>query len=184
MEIVMVLAIAALVIGGAVGLMVYHTSERELRRVSGEVEIMAKRARMIALLQQKPYAIVFVPGKVLLMPLAEMSGTEQNVSRSLGSQRSSHSAESPTDEEVSPSAAAQAPVHDEIALDGEFSMMVRHWGADKWVPMDERRPEVWRFDPEGLCEPISVRLTYKDGWIEDEYHPLTASIRDSATEFK
>ena len=41
---------------------------------------------------------------------------------------------------------------------------------------------VWRFDPDGLCEPISVRLTLDKSWMEDTYHPLTATIRESALE--
>ena len=37
-EIVMVLAIAAIVVGGAVGLMIYSSDERNLRNTSGEIE--------------------------------------------------------------------------------------------------------------------------------------------------
>ena len=40
-EIVMVLAIAAVIMGGAVGLMVLSSDERVLRNVSGEVEALA-----------------------------------------------------------------------------------------------------------------------------------------------
>ncbi|WP_226373644.1 pilus assembly FimT family protein [Luteolibacter ambystomatis] len=185
LEIVMVLAIVAMVIGGAVAMMVYSSSERQLRRASVDIEVMAKRARTIALLQQKPYAIVFMPGKIRLMPLAETTGVEDSLSSSRGSTRSSHSAEKPSeDDQPSPSAAAQQPVYDEIPVNSDMTLNVRRWASDKWLPMDERRPQIWRFDPEGLCEPISVRLVYEESWIEDTFNPLTASIADSATEFK
>lgn len=185
LEIVMVLAIVAMVIGGAVGMMVYSSSERQLRRASVDVEVMAKRARTIALLQQKPYAMVFMPGKVRLMPLADTTGLDDSHSSSRGSSRSSHSAEKPSDDDQpSPEAAARQPVYDEIQVDSDMTMNVRRWASDKWLPMDERRPQVWRFDPEGLCEPITVRLVYQESWIEDTFNPLTASIADTSTEFK
>ena len=42
----------------------------------------------------------------------------------------------------------------------------------------------WRFDPNGLCEPISVRYEIDEGesWLEQDYHPLTASVRDYTME--
>jgi len=42
--------------------------------------------------------------------------------------------------------------------------------------------QVWRFDPDGLCEPISIRLSLPKSWSEDAYHPLTATIRESSLE--
>ena len=56
LEIVMVLAIASIVMGGALGMMVMHSDEHVLRRASGEIELMAKRARTTAILKQTPYA--------------------------------------------------------------------------------------------------------------------------------
>jgi hypothetical protein len=43
-------------------------------------------------------------------------------------------------------------------------------------------PQVWRFDPNGICEPMSVRIDYDDGWMEMDFHPLSAGIRDSSME--
>ena len=41
----MVLAIASIVMGGAVGMMIYSSDERALSRASGDIELLAKRAR-------------------------------------------------------------------------------------------------------------------------------------------
>ena len=71
LEIVIVLAIAALMMGGAVGLMVYSSDERVLRNSSGEIEVLAKRARTTAILLQTPYALEFRERVVRLLPLAE-----------------------------------------------------------------------------------------------------------------
>ena len=67
----MVLAIAAVLLGGAVTVMVFATDERDLRKTSGQVELLARRARTISILQQIPYALEFRPGSVRLLPFAE-----------------------------------------------------------------------------------------------------------------
>jgi hypothetical protein len=35
-----------------------------------------------------------------------------------------------------------------------------------------------------LCEPVTVRLSVGEDWIEEEYHPLTASVRETAMSAK
>ena len=160
------------------GLMVFSSSKRQLERKSGEIEVFAKRARTIAQLQQKPYALQFLPGKVRLLPFAEASGSESLMpsGRPVGGKRV-------TEQESEPSAVV-APVYDEISLDSDFGVFIRHWASDAWLPMNERQPQVWRFDPDGLCEPLGVRLTLGDSWVEQIYHPLTASVSDLSTDFK
>lgn len=171
LEIVMVLAIAAMVMGGAVGLMVYHSSESELRRVSSEIEVFAKQARTISMLQQKPYAVQFVPGKVLLLPLAEITGIlESSGSRS--------------PEESSGNPETNAPIHKEIVLRPDLEVSVRRWASDSWLVPDERNSQVWRFDPNGLCEPLAIRMVYDGSMMENEFHPLTAAIRETFMEIK
>jgi prepilin-type N-terminal cleavage/methylation domain-containing protein len=177
-EMVMVLALAALVMAGAVGMMVYSSDQRQLERKSSEIEVFAKRARTIAQLQQKPYALQFIPGKVRLLPFAEASKSESLMpsGRPVGGAHA-------TEPEGEPSAVI-APVYDEISLEGDFAVFVRRWASDAWLPMNERQPQVWRFDPDGLCEPLGVRLTLGESWVEQGYHPLTASVTDLSTQFK
>ena len=69
LEIVMVLTIACMVMGGAVGLMIYSSDEHALRKSSGEIELLAKRARTTAILKQTPYALELRQGIVKLLPL-------------------------------------------------------------------------------------------------------------------
>ncbi len=77
LEIVIVLAIASLVMGGAVGLMMFSSDEQALRKASGEIELLAKRARTTAILQQTPYALEFREGIVRMMPLAQAGREEK-----------------------------------------------------------------------------------------------------------
>lgn len=164
-EIVMVLAIAAIVMGGAVGLMIFSSDERVLRNASGEIELMAKRARTIAILHQTPYALEFREGVVRLLPLAQ-AGVSEKKNRLADPQPVTENSDE----------------NRQLNLDGGMAVLVRHWNSDAWLSTVKNTVHVWRFDPDGLCEPISVRLTLGKSWAEDTYHPLTATIRESQLE--
>jgi prepilin-type N-terminal cleavage/methylation domain-containing protein len=174
-EIVMVLAIATILLGGAVAVMVFSPDERDLRNASGEIELLAKRARTIAILQQTPYALEFRPGSVRLLPLAEAGQTEKKTAlgNTIGGERVT----------MAP-AGAKNPVHDQLTLEPNMTSCVRRWNSEEWLPMSDRIVHVWRFDPDGLCEPLGVRITIGSNFIEDTYHPLTATIRDTVLEVK
>ena len=174
-EIVTVLAIAAILMGGAVAIMVFSTDERDLRNASGEIELLAKRARTVSILQQTPYALEFRPGIVRLLPLAEAGQDEKKTlgGRSIGGERVQ--VEAP---------GAPGPIHDQITFDPKMATFIRRWNTEEWLPMSVRIVHVWRFDPDGLCEPVSVRITMGANFIEDTYHPLTATIRDTVLEVK
>lgn len=162
-EIVMVLAIAAIVVGGAVGLMIHSSDERILRNTSGEIELLAKRARTIAILNQTPYALEFREGVIRLLPLVQ-AGLSDKQNRS-------------NEPEV-----VNSDENRQLSLEGGMAVLIRRWNSDKWLPTVKQTVHVWRFDPDGLCEPISVRLALDKSWSEDTYHPLTATIRESQLE--
>ena len=167
-EIVVVLGIIALFMGGAVGLMVYSSDERALRDASGEIEMLAKRARTTAILQQTPYALEFREGIVRLMPLAEAGRIQKKTAggHNIGG------------EEVQQNDANRW----ELPLKAGIAVFIRRWSSADWLPTVNNSVHVWRFDPNGLSEPLSVRLTLDESWSEDTYHPLTASIRESLLE--
>lgn len=167
-EIVMVLAIAAVIMGGAVGMMVYSSDERALRDTSGEIELMAKRARTISILHQTPYALEFREGIVRLLPLAQAGLIERKISRNR--------------RDNDQSAAVDTPENRKLPLEPGMSILIRRWNSDTWNSTVKNTVHVWRFDPDGLCEPISIRMVYGNSWAEDTYHPLTATIRESLLE--
>ena len=170
LEIVIVLAIASLVIGGAVGYMVYSSDERALRDASGEIELLAKRARTTSILQQTPYALEFREGIVRMLPLAQAGREEE---RTVGGRRIGGE----IDEEEATVGESHA-----YELGSAMGISVRRWNSDSWLPAVKDAVHIWRFDPDGLCEPISVRFTLEQSWAEDTYHPLTATIRESFLE--
>ena len=167
-EIVMVLAISAVVMGGAVGFMISSSDERALRNASGEIELLAKKARVSAILHQTSYALEFREGIVRLLPLAQAGIIQKKNSRTLPP--------------VSAPELNEASGKNQVNLSGDMALFIRHWNADAWLPTTKNAVRVWRFDPDGLCEPISIRLSLPKSWSEDSYHPLTATIRESSLE--
>lgn len=170
LEIIIVLAVAAVVLAGAVGLMVYSTDERGLRRASGEIELFAKRARASAILRQTPYALQFREGSVRLLPLA-LAGSDRKTTaggREIGGEET------------------EKPEYDadEFHIPADIELSVRRWNSDKWLPARNQAIHIWRFDPDGISEPVSVRLATGKSYIEDTFHPLTATIRETSTEIR
>ena len=164
----MVLAIASIMMGGALAMMIYSSDEHALRKASGEIEMLAKRARTTAILQQTPYALEFRQGVVRLLPLAEAGQDEK---RTAGGHRIGGEPVTPVGGD-----------HRQYTLSGDMEVFVRRWNSTEFLPTLKNTIHVWRFDPTGLCEPLSVRLATNKSWEEDTYHPLTASIHDSQFE--
>lgn len=166
LEIVIVLVIASLVMAGAVGLMTYSSDEHLLRKATGEIEMLAKRARTTSILHQTPYALEFRQGVVRMLPLAQAGRSEK---KTFGGRRG-----------------GDEPVEDdgggnrwELTLDNGMKVSVRRWNSVAWLPTEKDAVHVWRFDPNGLCEPISTRLNLDKSWMSAAFHPLTARMRDS-----
>ena len=154
--------------GGAVGLMLYSSDERGLREASGEVEQLAKRARTIAILNQTSYALEFREGIVRLLPLAQagLSGAAQPNRRFV----------------FASDPVPKSDENREYKFPEGMQLAIRRWNTDDWLTTAKNSVQVWRFDPDGLCEPISVRLNYHESWAIDTFHPLTATISDSQLE--
>ena len=160
-EIVIVLVISALIFGGALGVMTFSSDEYALKKAAREVEGLAKRARATSILKQTPYALEFTPGMVKLMPWAEAMDEEQLEAQHIE-----------MDEDVVDDGA----VRWELSLDNGMRSQLRRWDSDEWIQMEDGVTEVWRFDPNGLCEPIALELALDDGRITMEFNPLTAAI--------
>lgn len=164
----MVLSLTAILFGGAIGMIIFSSDERVLRDTSGEIELLAKRARTMSILKQIPYALEFREDSVRLLPYAQAGQIEKRSSRSRQS--------GVTEDELGENRM--------ITLESGMNVSIRRWNSDKWLGTAKNTIHVWRFDPDGLCEPISVRLNLGKNWAEDAYHPLTATIQDSQLEVR
>jgi prepilin-type N-terminal cleavage/methylation domain-containing protein len=172
LEIVVVLVLIAVLAGGAIGLMVSSDDERALKGSSVEIEALAKRARTVAALQQRPYALEFADNQVSLMPLAEAMVEPEHREKAAAMLEAAE--EGPVN--------SFASVHASWSAGAESRLFVRRWASETWIPVDAKSRQVWRFDPEGFCEPVGVRIQLEESWLELEFHPLTGSIRSTARE--
>lgn len=169
LEVVIVLVIGTLIIGGTAAVMTFSSDEYALKKAAREIEALAKRARATATLKQIPYALEFSPGLVRLMPLAEALGTAV-----------------PADELFVPVEGEEGPppeaVRWELSLDNGMQARLRRWDSEDWIAIAEGERQLWRFDPDGLCEPIGVGLALEGGQLDMNFNPLTAAISRSTYE--
>ncbi len=183
LELVIVMMVVALLGAGAIGYMILSSDERSLNNASAEVEVLAKRARTIAALQQRPYALEFFENRISLMPLAEAMVDPGDREDILAAQEDAAAERAAASEDgMPPAASGFESVHAGWELDPEMRLLVRRWASDEWLAISGGNRQVWRFDPEGFCEPIAVRIQIGESWKESEFHPLTGSIRDSFSE--
>ena len=168
LEIVMVLVIASLVMAGALGLMIYSSDEHSLRKASGEIELLAKRARITAILKQTPYAIEFREGIVRILPLA-LAGRDEKKTAG-GHMIGGETAQTANIEQR------------QTALPEGMNLDLRRWNSENWLHTGKNTVHIWRFDPTGLCEPLSIRLNLSKSWIENTFNPLTGAIRETQFE--
>lgn len=171
---VMVLSIFILVIGGAVAALYFNRDEGRLNNAVGEVEVLAKRARTLATLQQRPYALEFTRQGVTLMPYGEAMLDPKDREQLIAEEEF---AIAEGIENVKPSRRDAWFVEDDMLL------LVRRWATGRWEEMKRGDRQVWRFDPGGICEPCGVRIELENGsWIAVLFHPLTAGITETESE--
>lgn len=170
LEIVIVLLIIGVVTGGSIAAMLANSSEKKLGNASSEIELLAKKARTASILNQTPYAIEFHSGYVRLLPFSEASEIERTTA--LGNSIGGEAVEQE----------GRRSVHQEITIDEDIILTIRRWNTSEYITPDETTVPVWRFDPDGLSEPLTVRLTLGTSYAQDTYHPLTAAIADSELE--
>ncbi len=172
LEIVIVLMVFALILGGAITTVVLSSSERTLTNASSEIELLAKKARTASILHQKPYAIEFHENSLRLLPFVEASENERTTA--LGNEIGGTAVESKSG----------PTLREEISIDPDITLGVRRWNTSNFLAPSKNLVPVWRFDPNGLSEPITVRMTIGESYAQDTYHPLTAAIADSELEAK
>ncbi|MFK7912214.1 MAG: Tfp pilus assembly protein FimT/FimU [Akkermansiaceae bacterium] len=163
LEMVIVLAIVS-----AIALMVVLDSrnvdeEQRLRESAGSVEALAKRARNIAIVQQRAYQLTISESAISIAPQYQReTGSGIDIESADGEQNRTQF-EDITDSEETNSA---------------VTYEIRRWGSDDWQIIEKDKQVVVTIDPTGLVEPISIRCSVGNSWLIQELHPLTAGVRD------
>ncbi|MBK1832230.1 hypothetical protein JIN77_15940 [Verrucomicrobiaceae bacterium R5-34] len=162
MEMVFVLGMIAVLVTWLTLSVTTVETEEQLRRSASDIEIMAKRARNIAVRQQRPYQLTISEESVSFKPLHSQSD-EVYFEDSIDD-------ESPRQEFEDVVASEET--------DENVKLEIKRWMSDEWVEIQGDRTVVLTLDPVGLVEPISVRCTVGKSWLMQELNPLTAGVRD------
>jgi hypothetical protein len=179
---VVVLSIFMLLIGGAVAALYFNRNEPRLNDAVREIEMLAKRARATATLQQRPYALEFTEQGVAMMPYAEALLDPEDREELIAEQQWL-AEQAAMSGEVATSAVTATPRREHWMVEGDMQLLIRRWATGRWEGFQRGDRQVWRFDPEGICEPCGVRIELEDGsWIAVLFHPLTAGITETESE--
>ncbi len=187
LEIVVVLSIAVMIVGGGLAAMYFNRDEARLTAAYQDIEVLAKRARTIATLQQRPYALEFSDKTVSLMPYAEAvldPGDRDDVLASIEERRDYSESFNFENESEIDQPSDQPPVRDSWTADPEMMISLKRWATADWIPITTRDRHVWRFDPSGICEPVGLRVEVDGSWVEVVFHPLTASVAGIESEIR
>lgn len=158
-EMVVVLAILIMVTAASFAYLRNNDSEQYLRETATNLEAMAREAQARAIMTNTTHRIVMTGDKFLLLD-ADQYTKEANNWQTLVPRR-----------EFSPASPAVVT-------------SVIRWGTTKRVIPQPNMPIVWIFPPEGFVEPITVRFGQDNSYIQQTYHPLTASVADEEMEIQ
>jgi hypothetical protein len=136
-----------------------HT--RTLYEPMSKLREFAKRARNLAIIEQRPYQVEITPQSVAIYSL---------VTRSPDPAVAAGAADGPPPGRV-----------DFFAWNNEVAMSVRRWRAREFAPLSR---QVWVFERSGLCEPITVRAESEHGFVEMAFNALDAHVEDETSEIQ
>jgi prepilin-type N-terminal cleavage/methylation domain-containing protein len=129
-----------------------HT--RSLHEPMAKLREFAKKARNLAIIEQRPYQVEIMPHSVAIYSVVTqgVAGTE--------------------------AAPAQGRV-DFFPWDNDVGLTARRWRAKDFAPPGR---QVWIFERSGLCEPITVRAESEYGFVEMAFNALDAHVEDETSE--
>ena len=161
LEVVFVLGMIAMIVAWVTLTTASVDAEKQLRESSGDIVLMIKRARSIAVMQQRPYQVTISEDSVSMAPqffradAGKIEVFDEDVER--------ENFENITASE---------------STDPDVKYEIRRWRSDFWQEMDKDHKVVLTLDPAGLVEPIAIRCSVGKSWLLQELHPLTGGVRD------
>lgn len=155
LELILAISIVMLFMGLGAMAMRGWRGARVLEDRLTAIEVCARVAHTSALRDQRPWVVVFFSNRVIAQPSGGVISGDAGVG-----------------------ASGREVVH--LASDERLFMLRTGWKEPLLVEV----PEVWRFEPRALVEPLEVRIESGRGWISGRFDPLTARIAETAMEVK
>ncbi len=167
LELVFVLSLAVLLIGIGLYNLAAPEIEKELRQEHAKVEDLVLQARTLAVSYQQPFVVIIQEDRVQMQPQAkpEVAGAgDEREDLPAGGLQSLASQSWPRQEN----------------FEAGYKVEVARWGEEGYRVITERNRVEWIFEPNGLCEPIEIRLTqdHTQSYLSRKYHPLTGLAED------
>lgn len=157
-EVIITLSLVVLLMSLGFGSMSTLMHTRALQEPMAKVREFAKRARTLAVLEQRPYMVQIHPHGVALFSAIAGPGLL------------------PTPEGGPP-----PNLVDSFEWDSDVVMRVQRWRMTEFA---EPSVQAWIFDRSGLCEPLVVRVDSEFGFIEMSFNPLDAHVEDIVSEIR
>lgn len=158
--------------------------ERELRAESAVIEDAFRKARNLALVQQRPYVVTLRPDSLSLGPRGSAEVVGRTARRTLTSSRR-RSLSNRAEEQAAEDAKQWADVEEYKEFEEGLEISVQRWGAQKPVEL-KRKTDVQSFiiEPTGLVEPAVIRVARENSWLEYELSPLSGAARNESMEIR
>jgi len=162
-ELVVTLFIITLIIGIATLSMSAAGPKKKLLKPSVKMKVFAQKALSLARNSRRPHSIYMNKDYFVLR---ESHMRQEDVEDALDPRLRF------SDDEEIP--AAEIRVVERYDLDEGMEMQVKRLYDKDWrTPKNED----WNFYTSGICDPIMIRFSTEDGFIEMEFNPLTAKLQ-------
>lgn len=161
-EIVIALSIVMMMIGLTAMSVRTVSRERALREVTATLKNFAKKARAQALQEQRAFQISFQPGAISIQALQKVDEADPYAQLFV------------TDSET-----VRAQDLKRFELPDDVAVELLRWGGTEWTPA---AGHTWVFEQTGISEPITIRVSSPNGYVQMVFHPLTAGVADETSE--
>lgn len=152
-ELVVSLAIVVAIMAAGAVYMTTWSEEARLKEASNEMETLAREAQMLAIMNNAAYRVVMTHNKIMLMSPEFIAEEPEKW-------------------------AEMTPLKEYVLKDDRLNWHIIRWGTKELTTPTVKSPFIWVFPPEGFVEPIKVKFTMDKAYLQQEYHPLTASVVD------
>jgi prepilin-type N-terminal cleavage/methylation domain-containing protein len=174
-ELVVTLFIITLILGMATFTLSTAGPKKKLLKPAVKMKVFAQKALSLARNTRRQHSI-FMNENFFILRETYMRQEDINEALDPTGRRAGFATR---DDEEEPQ--AEIRMVERYELEEGTEIKVRRWNQKDWhVPKNED----WNFYTSGICDPIMVQFSTKDGFIEMEFNPLTAKVQIDGERFE